>query len=84
MNELTSTPMAATPDTLITVRQTVETMTYQRLPCFLGISGVTAGAKGLSMNLVVIPPGVPHQAIVARNDANEQEDVVPYDPTTDV
>ena len=41
-----------------------------------------------------IPAGVPHQArnlseiepaigIVARNDANEQERVVPYDPSTD-
>jgi uncharacterized RmlC-like cupin family protein len=41
-----------------------------------------------------IVPDVPHQAhnlsdtepaigIVARNDANEQERVVPYDPVTD-
>jgi uncharacterized RmlC-like cupin family protein len=115
--------------------------TRQGLPSFVGISQATAGAKGLSMNLVVIPPGgaakphlhrgyesaiyllkgrvetrygrglrqsvvneagdfifippdVPHQprnlsstepalAIVARNDPNEQENVVPYDPATD-
>ncbi len=31
-------------------------MTRQRLPNFVGISGANAGAKGLSMNLVVIPP----------------------------
>ena len=123
---------------IITVRPAATTMTRQRLPYFVGISGVTAGARALSLNLVVIPPGacaephyhsgyetaiyilrgrvetrygpglaksvineagdfmfippnVPHQpfnlsetepaqAIVARNDPNEQESVVPYDP----
>lgn len=34
-----------------------EVMTRQRLPYFVGISGATAGATGLSMHLVVIPPG---------------------------
>ncbi len=33
-----------------------ETDTLQRLPYFLGISGQTVGATGLSMHLVVIPP----------------------------
>ena len=123
---------------IVTVRPTATTMTRQQLPNFVGISSATAGAKSLSMNLVVIPPGgaaqphvhrgyetaiyllqgrvetrygpglrksviheagdfifipanVPHQpvnlsaaepaeAIVARNDPNEQESVVPYDP----
>lgn len=123
---------------IITVRPESEVMTRQNLPYFLGISGSTAGAKGLSLNLVVIPPGgsadphhhsgyetaiyilqgdvetryglgltktvinhqgdflfippnLPHQpvnlstteaayAIVARNDANEQENVVHYAP----
>ncbi|HET7796082.1 MAG TPA: cupin domain-containing protein [Rhizobacter sp.] len=32
-------------------------MTQQRLPYFIGISGQTVGATGLSMHLVVIPPG---------------------------
>lgn len=32
-------------------------MTLQRLPYFVGISGSTVGSKGLSMHLVVIPPG---------------------------
>jgi uncharacterized RmlC-like cupin family protein len=29
----------------------------QRLPYFIGISGETAGSRGLSMHMVVIPPG---------------------------
>ncbi len=123
---------------VITVRPDAETLTRQRLPYFIGISEATAGAKGISMNLVIIPPGgsaephlhrdyetaiylikgrvetrygrglkqsvvneagdfifippnVPHQphnlsatepahALVARNDPNEQENVVLYDP----
>ena len=39
------------------LRPTVEVMTRQQLPYFVGISGQTAGAKGLSMHVVVIPPG---------------------------
>ena len=123
-------------DEIITVRPETEIMTRQRLPNFVGVSAVSAGATGISMNLVIIPPGgfaephlhrdyetaiyllqgrvetrygsdlcqsvsneagdfifipanVPHQpvnlsdtepalAIVARNDANEQEHVEPY------
>jgi uncharacterized RmlC-like cupin family protein len=34
-----------------------EVMTRQRLPYFIGISGETVGASGLSMHIVVIPPG---------------------------
>ena len=43
-----------------------EVMTRQRLPYFVGISGSTVGARGLSMHIVVIPPGAraePHQHI---------------------
>jgi uncharacterized RmlC-like cupin family protein len=32
-------------------------MTRQRLPYFIGISGQTVNSTGLSMHLVVIPPG---------------------------
>ncbi|MDB5841211.1 MAG: cupin protein, partial [Herminiimonas sp.] len=32
-------------------------MTLQRLPYFCGVSAATAGARGLSMHMVVIPPG---------------------------
>ncbi|ARN22284.1 cupin domain-containing protein [Piscinibacter gummiphilus] len=34
-----------------------EVLTRQRLPYFVGISGDTVGATGLSMHLVVISPG---------------------------
>lgn len=39
------------------VRPDREVMTRQRLPYFIGISGETVNATGLSMHLVVIPPG---------------------------
>ena len=39
------------------VRPDVEVMTRQQLPYFMGISGATVGATGLSMHIVVIPPG---------------------------
>jgi len=39
------------------VRPDLEVMTRQRLPYFIGISGQTVNATGLSMHLVVIPPG---------------------------
>ena len=39
------------------VRPRHGTPTRQQLPYFLGISGATVGARGLSMHLVVIPPG---------------------------
>jgi uncharacterized RmlC-like cupin family protein len=130
MPEETSTQQVAA------VRPDREVLTRQRLPYFIGVSAATVGARGLSMHLVVIPPGaraaphvhegyetaiyvlegrvktrfgmaleqsvvseagdflfippgIPHEAInlsateparavVARNDANEQERVVPY------
>lgn len=39
------------------VRPDREVQTLQRLPYFVGISGETVNATGLSMHLVVIPPG---------------------------
>jgi len=127
---------------IVTVRPDKTTRTKQQLDNFIGISGASAGAKHLSMNMVIIPPGgaaqphihrgyetaiyvlegevetrygpglsrsvinkagdfifipadVPHQpinlsatqtakALVARNDANEQESVVAYDPDADL
>lgn len=39
------------------VRPEREVLTRQRLPYFVGISGETVGARGLSMHIVVIPPG---------------------------
>ncbi len=128
-------------DKIITVRPTETVNTRQQLPNFEGISAATAGATGLCLHMVIIPPGgkavphihngyetaiyilkgraetrygrglkqseinqagdfifipasVPHQpvnlsdteeviAIVARNDPNEQESVVLYDPADD-
>jgi uncharacterized RmlC-like cupin family protein len=42
---------------VVALRPRQEIMTRQRLPYFVGVSGETAGAKGLSMHIVVIPPG---------------------------
>lgn len=41
---------------IITVRPAETIDTVQRLPNFVGISEKTSGAKGLSMNRVIIPP----------------------------
>jgi uncharacterized RmlC-like cupin family protein len=43
--------------TVKAVRPEREVLTRQRLPFFLGISGATVGSRGLSMHMVVIPPG---------------------------
>ena len=43
-------------DGVIVVRPAGETMSRQRLPFYVGISETTAGAKNISMNLIVIPP----------------------------
>ncbi|WP_019140196.1 cupin domain-containing protein [Noviherbaspirillum massiliense] len=121
---------------VVAIRPEQAVVTRQRLPYFIGISGNTAGSRGLSMHIVVIPPGaaaephlhegyetgiyvlegrvetrygeglaesvvseagdflfippsMPHKAInlssteaaraiVARNDPDEQERVIPY------
>lgn len=47
----------ATPTEIVTVRPTEEVMSKQRLPYFFGVSEETSGARGISMSLVVIPPG---------------------------
>jgi uncharacterized RmlC-like cupin family protein len=127
---------------VVRVRPQEQTQTRQQVPNFVGISEATAGATGICMNVVVIPPGgaatphrhqgyetaiyilkgrvdtrfgdgleesiiceegdflfigpdVPHQpvnlsqsepalAVVARNDPNEQEHVIIYDPNKEV
>jgi uncharacterized RmlC-like cupin family protein len=129
-------PSAQSSTEVIVVRPDPDSLMHQQLPHFVGISAHTAGAKGLSMNLVIIPPGgtaephfhpqhetivyllkgrvevrygenlqhsqicetgdfvftppgVPHQprnlsatepvyVLAARNDANEQEEAIPY------
>ena len=49
--------MSASPLSVQAVCSTEEVASLQRLPYFLGISGASVGATGLSMHLVVIPPG---------------------------
>jgi uncharacterized RmlC-like cupin family protein len=44
-------------DGVVVVHPPEETMSRQRLPYFVGISEQTAGAKAISMNMVIIPPG---------------------------
>ena len=62
-------PAAQTQETAQTVRAIRpdrEVMSRQQLPYFIGISGQTVGARGLSMHVVVIPPGAraqPHRHI---------------------
>lgn len=42
---------------IVVIRPATSTDSKQGLPLFQGISGQNAGAKGISMNKVVIPPG---------------------------
>lgn len=52
------------PQPVQAIRPDRAVATRQRLPYFIGISGQTVGATGLSMHLVVIPPGAraePHR-----------------------
>ena len=49
--------MPEAPNRVTAIRPDREVMTTQRLPYFVGISGSTVGSRGLSMHLVVIPPG---------------------------
>ena len=45
------------PSRVRAVRPDRAVATRQQLPYFVGVSGASAGATGLSMHLVVIPPG---------------------------
>ena len=42
---------------IITIRPQATHLTKQQLPNFEGVSAGTAGAKGICMHLVIIPPG---------------------------
>src|SRR5262247_4289127 len=41
---------------VVVVRPAAEVMSRQQLPYYVGISEATAGAKNISMNLIIIPP----------------------------
>lgn len=45
------------PKTVVRVRPEKDTQTRQKLPYYIGVSRDTTGAEGISMNLVIIPPG---------------------------
>jgi uncharacterized RmlC-like cupin family protein len=64
VNDLTDDPTHDLADvlTIVTIKTPQEIVTKQQLPYFVGISKETAGAKNISMNLVVIPPGASAQA----------------------
>ena len=47
---------------IVTVKSPEEILSRQQLQQFVGISAETANAQGLSMNLVVIPPGAAAKA----------------------
>ena len=51
---------------IVTVRGVGSTQSKQKLPIFPGISGATAGATGLSLLKVVIPPGGSAEAHVHK------------------
>lgn len=60
MADLSETQPRGTPEygtEIVTVRTPQEVLTQQNIPYFLGISKASTGARGISMNLVVIPPG---------------------------
>ncbi len=42
---------------IVTVKSPAEILSKQKLKQFVGISSETAGATGISMNMVIIPPG---------------------------
>ena len=48
------------------IRPEREVLTRQSLPYFLGVSGNTVGSRGLSMHMVVIPPGARSQPHLHR------------------
>ncbi len=56
-NSAFSPAESSTGQTVRVIKSPPEIMTRQKLPNFVGISRKTVGARGLSMNLVVIPPG---------------------------
>jgi uncharacterized RmlC-like cupin family protein len=52
-----TTNTASSAPAVRTIRPRGEVATKQRLTYFLGVSGQTAGSRGLSMHIVTIPPG---------------------------
>ncbi|MGI8810060.1 MAG: cupin domain-containing protein [Acidimicrobiales bacterium] len=57
MSTSVATRTTTTDTGLRVLRPEAEIMSKQSLPYFLGVSAASAGARGISMNVVVIPPG---------------------------
>jgi uncharacterized RmlC-like cupin family protein len=55
--ETTAARAAAQDQEIVVLHPTQTLLTRQELPNVPGITGATAGAKRISLNLVVIPPG---------------------------
>jgi uncharacterized RmlC-like cupin family protein len=52
--------------TVVRIRPETQTVSKQGLPGFIGVSAATVGAQGLSLKLLVIPPGgkaAPHRHV---------------------
>ena len=52
--------------TVVRIRPETQTVSKQGLPGFVGVSADTVGAEGLSLKLIVIPPGgkaAPHRHV---------------------
>ncbi len=47
---------------VVTIRPSASTLSKQKLQQFVGISGANSGARGLSLNRIVIPPGASARA----------------------
>ncbi len=47
---------------VVTIRPSASTLSKQQLQQFVGVSGANSGARGLSLNRVVIPPGASARA----------------------
>ncbi len=54
------------PSQVRSIRPDREVLTRQSLPYFLGVSASTVGSRGLSMHMVVIPPGARSQPHLHR------------------
>ena len=57
MHGRTEPALVPTGNDVMVIRPDVEVMGRQSLPYFVGVSGASTGARGISMNLVIVPPG---------------------------
>ncbi|MFN0074635.1 MAG: cupin domain-containing protein [Chloroflexota bacterium] len=56
----------STEPTVVLIHPTDQTVSKQGIPGFMGVSGKTAGSQGISLKVIVIPPGgkaTPHSHV---------------------